>query len=197
MKENYTLPYFTTKHKGSGLGLATAYSIAKRHEGCVQVESEPGVGSTFNIYLPASSKEVLIEKELRERIQTGKGKILVMDDEEIIRDVAGEMIEVLGYEVEFAKDGAETIELYKKAKESAQPFDALLMDLTIPGGMGGKETIQKLLKIDPEIKAIVSSGYSNDPIMAEYRKYGFRGVVAKPYKIKELGEILYKVITKY
>jgi CheY-like chemotaxis protein len=107
------------------------------------------------------------------------------------------MLEVLGCEVEFAKDGAKTIELYKKAKESAQPFEAIIMDLTIPGGMGGKETIQELIKIDPETKAIVSSGYSNDPVMSDYRKYGFRGVVAKPYKIKELGEILYKVITEY
>ncbi len=189
-------PYFTTKVKGSGLGLATAYSIVKRHDGCVQVESEPGVGTTFNIYLPASSKEVFIEKELREKIHTGKGKILVMDDEEIVLEVVGQMIKVLGYEVEFAKDGSETIELYKKAKKSAQPFDALLIDLTIRSGMGGKETIQKLLKIDPEIRAIVSSGYSNDPIMADYRKYGFRGIIAKPYKIKELGEILYNVITE-
>ncbi len=190
-------PYFTSKQKGSGLGLATAYSIVKRHDGYVQVESELGVETTFNIYLPASLKDVLIEKELRERIHTGKGKILIMDDEEIIRKVAGEMIKVLGYEVEFAKDGAEAIELYKKAKESAQPFDAIIMDLTIPGGMGGKETIQELIEIDPETKAIVSSGYSNDPIMADYRKYGFCGVIAKPYKIKELGEILYKVITEY
>ena len=190
-------PYFTSKQKGSGLGLATAYSIVKRHDGYVQVESELGVGTTFNIYLPASSEEILMEKELRERIHAGKGKILVMDDEEIIRDVTGEMIEVLGYEVEFAKDGAEAIELYKKAKESAQPFEAIIMDLTIPGGMGGKETIQELIEIDPEIRAIVSSGYSNDPIMADYRKYGFCGVIAKPYKIKELGEILYKVITEY
>lgn len=188
-------PYFTTKQKGSGLGLATAYSVIKRHDGYVQVESELEVGTTFNIYLPASLKKILMEKELRERIHTGKGKILVMDDEEIVREVAGEMIKVLGYEVEFAKDGAEAIELYKKAKESAQPFEAIIMDLTIPGGMGGKKTIQELIKIDPEIRAIVSSGYSNDPVMADYRKYGFRGIVAKPYKLKELGEILYNVIT--
>ncbi|HUV50434.1 MAG TPA: response regulator [Anaerolineae bacterium] len=189
-------PYFTTKQKGSGLGLATAYSVIKKHDGYIQVKSKLEVGTTFNIYLPASSEEILIEKEIREKILTGKGKVLIMDDEEIVRNVAGEMIKVLGYEAEFAKDGAEAIELYKKAKESAQPFEAIIMDLTIPGGMGGKETIQKLIKIDPEAKAIVSSGYSNDPVMTEYRKHGFCGVVAKPYKIKELGEVLYEVIMR-
>jgi len=187
-------PYFTSKQKGSGLGLATAYSIVKRHNGCIQVKSELGVGTTFYIYLPASSKEALIEKKLRERIPTGKGKILLMDDEELVREVGGEMLEVLGYEVEFAKQGAEAIELYKKAKESAYPFDAIIVDLTVPGGMGGKETVQELIEIDPEVKAIVSSGYSTDPVMADFRKYGFSGGVAKPYKLKELGETLYKVV---
>ena len=187
-------PYFTSKQKGSGLGLATAYSIVKRHDGCIQVKSELGVGSTFSIYLPASSKEVLIEKALRERIPTGKGKILLMDDEEPVREVGGEMLEGLGYEVEFTKDGAEAIELYKKAKESAQPFDAIIVDLTVPGRIGGKEAVEKLIEIDPEVKAIVSSGYSTDPIMADFRKYGFSGVIAKPYKLKELGEALHKVI---
>ncbi len=187
-------PYFTSKQKGSGLGLATAYSIVKRHDGCIQVKSELGVGSTFSIYLPASSKEVLIEKALRERIPTGKGKILLMDDEEPVREVGGEMLEGLGYEVEFTKDGAEAIELYKKAKESAQPFDAIIMDLTIPGRMGGKKAVEKLIEIDPEVKAIVSSGYSTDPIMADFRKYGFSGVIAKPYELNELGEALHKVI---
>ena len=187
-------PYFTSKQKGSGLGLATAYSIVKRHDGCIQVKSELGVGSTFSIYLPASSKEVLIEKALRERIPTGKGKILLMDDEEPVREVGGEMLEGLGYEVEFTKDGAEAIELYKKAKESAQPFDAIIVDLTVPGRIGGKEAVEKLIEIDPEVKAIVSSGYSTDPIMADFRKYGFSGVIAKPYKLNELGEALHKVI---
>ncbi|MBW1675580.1 MAG: response regulator [Deltaproteobacteria bacterium] len=187
-------PYFTSKQKGSGLGLATAYSIVKRHDGCIRVKSELGVGSTFHIYLPASSKEALIEKELRERIPTGKGKILIMDDEDLVREVGGEMLDILGYEVEFAEDGAEAIELYKKAKESAQPFDAIIMDLTIPGRMGGKEAVEKLIEIDPEVKAIVSSGYSTDPIMADFRKYGFSGVVAKPYELNELGEALHKVI---
>lgn len=117
-----------------------------------------------------------------------------MDDEELVREVGGEMLEVLGYEVEFAKDGAEAIELYKKAKESTHPFDAIILDLTIPGGMGGKEAVEKLIEIDPEVKAIVSSGYSTDPIMADFRKYGFSDVVAKPYKLNELGEALHKVI---
>jgi PAS domain S-box-containing protein len=187
-------PYFTTKQKGSGLGLATAYSIIKRHDGYISVESELGVGTTFHIYLPASEKELLKKKDEKERLFVGKGKILVMDDEEAVREVVGNMLKFLGYKVEFARDGTEAIELYKKAKESEKPFDAVILDLTVPGGMGGREAIQKLLEIDPKVKAIVSSGYSNDPIMSDFKKYGFRGVVAKPYKVKELSEELHKVM---
>ncbi|CAD7773650.1 MAG: Sensor histidine kinase RcsC [Candidatus Methanoperedenaceae archaeon GB50] len=187
-------PYFTTKQKGSGLGLAIVYSIIKKHDGYIEVETELGVGTTFKVYLPASLKNVFMRKGLKEKIQTGKGKILVMDDEELVRKVIGEMLVFLGYEVEFAKEGIEAIELYKKAKAQGQPFDAIIMDLTIPKGMGGKETINKLLEIDPTVKAIVSSGYSTDPVMTEFTKYGFKGFIIKPFKIKELGEVLYRVI---
>lgn len=187
-------PYFTTKQKGSGLGLAIVYSIIKKHGGYIEVETELGVGTTFKVYLPASLKNVFMRKGLKEKIQTGKGKILVMDDEELVRKVVGEMLVFLGYEVEFAKEGIEAIELYKKAKAQGQPFDAIIMDLTIPKGMGGKETINKLLEIDPTVKAIVSSGYSTDPVMTEFTKYGFKGFIIKPFKIKELGEVLYRVI---
>ena len=187
-------PYFTTKQKGSGLGLAIVYSIIRKHDGYIEVETELGVGTTFKVYLPASLKNVFMRKGLKEKIQTGKGKILVMDDEELVRKVVGEMLVFLGYEVEFAKEGIEAIELYKKAKAQGQPFDAIIMDLTIPKGMGGKETINKLLEIDPTVKAIVSSGYSTDPVMTEFTKYGFKGFIIKPFKIKELGEVLYRVI---
>jgi CheY-like chemotaxis protein len=117
-----------------------------------------------------------------------------MDDEEVIRDVAGKMLERIGYEAGFARDGGEAIETYKKAMESGHPFDAVIMDLTIPGGMGGKEAIKKLKEIDPTVKAIVSSGYSDDEVMAEFREYGFIGAVAKPYKIVELKDILQKIV---
>jgi CheY-like chemotaxis protein len=116
-----------------------------------------------------------------------------MDDELVVRDIFGEILNHLGYGVEFAKDGCEAIEIYEKAKDRGNPFDLVIMDLTIPGGMGGKEAIERLREIDPGIKAIVSSGYSNDPIMSEYRKYGFRGVISKPYKIEDLSEIVGRV----
>jgi PAS domain S-box-containing protein len=189
-------PYFTTKHKGSGLGLATTYSIVNKHDGYIDVESELGVGTTFYIHLPASEKELLEKKDSEERSFIGKGKILFMDDEKDIRNFVGKLLKGIGYDVEFARDGAEAIELYKKAMKSGHPFDAVILDLTVPGGMGGKKAIEKLLKIDPDVKAIVSSGYSTDPVMAEYKKYGFCGVVAKPYKVNELSEILYKAITR-
>jgi CheY-like chemotaxis protein len=193
-------PYFTTKQKGSGLGLATAYSIIKSHGGHITAESQPGVGTTFYIYLPASKKEVPKYKDREEIITSIRGekykgtKVLVMDDEVNIRDISREMLTYLGCEVVLAVDGDEAIELYRKARESGDPFDAILMDLTIPGGMGGKEAIKKLLEIDPEVKAIVSSGYSNDPVMAEYKKYGFSGIIAKPYNVMDLSEKLQKLI---
>ena len=187
-------PYFTTKQKGSGLGLTIAYSIIKNHKGHIAVESKLGAGSNFSIYLPALKTQVPEEKEAENRPITGKGKIMVMDDEEVIRDSLGEILTFLGYEVGFARDGEEAITIYKKAKDTGQSFDAVILDLTIRGGMGGKETIGKLIEIDPKVKAIVSSGYSTDPVMADFKNYGFSGVVAKPYDIKELSEALDSVI---
>jgi PAS domain S-box-containing protein len=192
-------PYFTTKKGGSGLGLATSYSIIKKHDGHITVESQLGAGTTFHLYLPAS-KELPGDKDHEEIITSLDGKrykgmkVLVMDDEEIIRDVSGEMLTSLGYKVDFATGGNDAVELYRKAKESGEPFNAVIMDLTIPGGMGGKETIKKFLEIDPVAKVIVSSGYSNDPIMSDYKKYGFCGVIAKPYKLSELSAKIHKVI---
>ena len=187
-------PYFTTKHKGSGLGLTMTYTTIHAHDGHIAVESEMGKGTTFRIYMPASHEE-LVESEDREaRLKKGSGKILVMDDDEAIREVTEKILMELGYEVGSASDGAETIALYRDAAQSGHPFDAVIMDLTIPGGMGGKEAIQQLLRIDPKVSAIVSSGYSNDPIMSEYEKYGFRGVATKPYRIEKLSWVLHDVL---
>jgi PAS domain S-box-containing protein len=188
-------PYFTTKQTGSGLGLATSYSIIKRHNGYLDVESSE-LGTTFYIYLPASFGVPVITTQSNERILTGAGKILLMDDEEILRNNAGEMLSQIGYQVQLAKDGTETVHLYTQAKESGKPFDVVIMDLTIPGGMGGEKTIKKLIKIDPAVKAIVSSGYSNAPIMSNYREFGFCDIVTKPYRIEELHEKLHGIINQ-
>jgi two-component system, cell cycle sensor histidine kinase and response regulator CckA len=188
-------PYFTTQKTGSGLGLATAHSIVKNHGGLITAESEMGVGTTFHIYLPASEKAMTEPNGTDGGFVTGEGRILLMDDEVTIRDMAREMLLMLGYEVDVAKDGTEACALYRSAKDSGNPYTAVILDLTIPGGMGGKETLRKLVEIEPNIKAIVSSGYSNDPIMSEYKRYGFSGVVAKPYGAEELSWTLDSVIT--
>ncbi len=189
-------PFFTTKKVGSGLGLSTTYSIIKKHEGYLEVESSPGNGATFNILLHASMEELMV-KESPEEINPGvEAKILLLDDEDIIRNVNGELLTSFGYRVMLAKDGQEAIELYRKAKENGDPFTAVIMDLTIPGGMGGLETMTQLRRFDPEIKAIVSSGYANDPVISDYESYGFSGVVIKPYKFDDLIKVLNKVIEK-
>ena len=188
-------PYFTTKQKGSGLGLATTYSIIKRHGGYITVESELGVGTTFHIYLPASSKQLERKEVVKEDTAVMTGKILVMDDEEIVRTFVTKILKTFGNKVEVASDGAKVIKLYKKAMDSGEPYDVVIMDLTIPGGMGGKEAIQKLLEIDPDVKAVVSSGYSNNPVISNCEKYGFKGFLPKPYKLAELREVLNIVLS--
>jgi len=185
-------PYFTTKQEGSGLGLATTYSIIKKHDGHITVESQLGVGTTFHIFLPASDK-IIPEKEKVNLIK-GHGRILVMDDEAPLRKMVGRMLKNLGYESEFAKNGAEAIRMVKEAKEAEKPYDAVILDLTIPGGMGGKEAINKLLEIDPEIKAIVSSGYSDDPVLANFQEYGFKGMMPKPFESMSLSKVLHEVL---
>lgn len=185
-------PYFTTKPNGSGFGLTIAYSIVKNHEGYLTVESRPHFGTIFSVYLPASPQETYDKKE-EQRLISGHGRILLMDDEEPVRVVTGKMLRHLGYEFESVNDGKEAIHVYKEAKKSGNKFDMVIMDLTIPGGMGGKETIKKLLELDPNVKTIVASGYSNDPVMSEYKKYGFYGFVSKPFTIAELGQILHRV----
>jgi two-component system cell cycle sensor histidine kinase/response regulator CckA len=187
-------PYFSTKKTGSGLGLSTVYSILRRHEGGITVESQLGVGTTFTIYIPAVKDLVSSEREETSAVTRGKGKLLVMDDEELIRKVSGEILTALGYEVHFAHDGTEAIEIYKREKNNGAPFDLVIMDLTIPGGIGGKEAIVKLREFDSNATVIVSSGYSVDPIMADFKKYGFSGVINKPYSANQVSEVISKIL---
>jgi CheY-like chemotaxis protein len=157
-----------------------------------------GMGTTMHLYLPAANPESLEQTPGDKPNETapifGEGKILVMDDDQMIRELAGEILWHLGYEVEFARDGDEAVALYSRSMKTTRPFDAVILDLTVRGGMGGKEAIQKLIDIDPDIKGIVSSGYSDDPGMTDYKQYGFSGVVAKPYTLEELGGKLSQVL---
>jgi PAS domain S-box-containing protein len=187
-------PYFTTKQEGSGLGLATAYSVVRNHEGYMTVESELGKGTTFYLYLPASPGLSLAKSPPPSTAWTGQGRILVMDDEELIRRLLDQTLRQLGYEVECVRDGTEAIERYRHAQVSGRPFDVVLMDLTIPGGMGGQEAVRRLHTLDPAVKAVVLSGYSNDPVMADYRRYGFSEQLAKPYTVQQLSETLHLVL---
>ncbi|WP_456431706.1 PAS domain-containing protein [Thermosulfuriphilus sp.] len=194
-------PYFSTKQKGSGLGLASAYSIVKRHGGTITVESTLGHGSVFTVYLPALSERAEDISSTPDDFGPGslgkgfkKARILLMDDDQDVRQVASQMLTDLGYEVVVAPEGHKALSLYREALETGEPFDLVIMDLTIPGGMGGREAVKELLSFDPSARVIVSSGYSNDDVMANYQKYGFSGVLPKPFKLSELKSVLERLL---
>ncbi|MBU1140278.1 MAG: response regulator, partial [Proteobacteria bacterium] len=189
-------PYFTSKQSGSGLGLAISYSIIKNHDGLIQVQSTPGTGTTFTIYLPAACGQAIENTLAKDDPAPSKirGRVLVMDDEEVVRDISVEILEYLGCETAVAANGYEAITLYMQAKENNTPFDVLIMDLTIPGSIGGLETLERLLILEPEVKALVSSGYANNPVMANYKEYGFCGVVPKPFMVEELNKVLSSIL---
>lgn len=190
-------PYFTTKKNGNGLGLASSYSIIKSHHGLMTVDSVVSEGSTFKVYLPKAAQVAEpspAEAQEDNTIHPGHGRILVMDDMEAMMMVAGEILQVLGYEVEFSTNGDEAIEAYKKAKEAGKPFDAVVFDLTVPGGMGGEEACRILSEYDPGLIAVASSGYSTSNVMSEYEAAGFKAVVPKPYRIKDMSAALHRIL---
>ena len=189
-------PYFSTKQKGSGLGLATSYSIIKRHGGVITVDSQLGKGSTFSVYLPASDQQFSPGKAAHKDLLSGRGRILVMDDQTAVRTVAGYMLGSLGYEAEFAENGEHAVALYSAAREMGRPFDAVILDLTVRGGMGGKDTIRTLAEMDPAVRAAVSSGYSDDGTLSNYRAFGFQAVLSKPYQIEELSRVLHELLCR-
>ncbi len=187
-------PYFTTKKVGTGLGLTSSYSIVRKHEGSIDLKSEHGSGSTFTVYLPASDRTFIPPASAKPYIGKNTGRILVMDDEVSIVKVLVNMLTFLGYEVDTAANGEEAVEKYNSAFMQNKKYDIVIMDLTVPGGMGGEKTQKKLMEIDPQVKSIVSSGYSNDPVMAEYSKFGFIGVIFKPYILEDLNTAVSRLL---
>jgi CheY-like chemotaxis protein len=184
-------PYYSTKSSAAGLGLSTAETIIKNHNGHIKIDSSFGVGTTVYLYMPVfhdKEAELKLEPdktvEYDDQLLSGK-RVLVMDDEEFIRKVAGNILAHLGCIVDFAKEGNEAIEKYKTSLNTDSSFDFVILDLTVTDGLGGEETLKQLIKIDPDVKAFVSSGYSHDPVMVNYKDYGFAGVINKPYEIED------------
>ena len=190
IKEKIFDPFFTTKKQGSGLGLASSYTIIKNHGGHIQVGETSSKGTSFTIYLPASTRQAIAKQDSTIATCKGSGRILLMDDEEMIRETASRVLEHLGYKVDQVNDGEAALTAYRHSLEQNRPYDLLIFDLTIPGGMGGIETLKKTLLLNPKARAIVSSGYSNDPAMANFADYGFIDRIAKPYTVGKLSEVL-------
>lgn len=195
-------PYFSTKtlgtQKGMGLGLSTALSIVEKHGGVLHLESKIAVGTKASVFLRSSQEQIEAQTRPTDTVREDalpltQKKILVMDDEPLLRKLAARMLEMLGHEAETAEDSQAAVEAYRQSLESSQPFDMVMLDLTIKGGPGGKETMQELLKLDPDVNAMVFSGFADDPVIANYEDYGFRAVLTKPFLKVSLEEALSKV----
>jgi len=187
-------PYFTTKSTGSGLGLATSQTIARRHYGALRVESEGGRGATFLLFLPAKPGAQVARADEPIDLPVLSGRVLFMDDEPSIRQMAPNLLHRLGFETEVVGDGREAIELYGRALREGRRFDVVILDLTVPAGMGGLDTVQWLRELDPAVQVLVSSGYADDPVLLNFRQHGFNGTVIKPYCLSELARVLAQVL---
>ncbi|MBI3565096.1 MAG: PAS domain-containing protein [Elusimicrobia bacterium] len=190
-------PYFTTKEKGTGLGLTTCYAIVAKHDGRITVASRPGEGATFTIRLPALPGRAPDEAADRlGLVWRGSGRILAMDDDPLVLGFLARMLPMLGFAVALARDGAEAVARFRAARDSGAPFDAVILDLTVPGGMGGRDALKELRRLDPRVRAIVSSGYSSDPVLAEFKKHGFRAALPKPYSAQQLSQVLHDLLAE-
>jgi nitrogen-specific signal transduction histidine kinase/CheY-like chemotaxis protein len=186
-------PFFTTKEHGTGLGLATVYSVVQKHRGHVEVESALGRGTTFHLWIPAATTEPAAAPPTATPFEPLRGRVLFMDDEAPIREMTQTLLERLGLESTVTSDGGEAVRQYVLARMNGQPFDVVIMDLTVPGAMGGAAAMQEILKLDPTARGIVSSGYSSDPVMANFREHGFCGSVPKPYRVSDFARTLREV----
>lgn len=189
-------PFFTTKIKGHGLGLATCYSIINRHGGFIDVESDSGRGSSFHVFLPASTDEYALASDQTAAMHKGKGTFLLMDDQKVIRDTVGAMLRSFGYSVVLKNSGEDAIDFVKKDLSEGNKITAMIFDLTIPGCMGGKEAITEIRKISKEIPVFVASGYADDPVMSEPKKHGFTASISKPFTMADLANVLNKNLVR-
>ncbi len=188
-------PYFTTKGQGTGLGLTVAYSIVRNHNGHLKVDSQVSEGTTFRILLPATSRRTEAPSRQPERHHnTGRGRILVMDDDSMVSMILKTFLQQLGYSADVSHNGEQAVELFRSARSSPTPYDAVILDLTVPGNMGGLDCLEELRKMDAHIRAILTSGYSNEPVLANHRQYGFQGMLAKPFSLEGLGLLLDEVV---
>jgi two-component system, cell cycle sensor histidine kinase and response regulator CckA len=192
-------PYFSTKNSGNGLGLATVYSVVKKHQGYIEASSTPGQGTTFTAWLPATdtplTNATIPDVDLANPFDHAKtARVLLMDDDASIRQVGGMLLSHMGLEATVVSEGAEAVHRFREARDSGRPFDLLILDLTIPGGMGGRETIESIRQMDPRVPAIVSSGYSNDPVMAAFKSFGFQAKVSKPFDAKHMARTIRELL---